>query len=40
MKKEDVLKVVVIDFDGTLINTTMPEIGKKMWKKAKGYGRD
>lgn len=33
---EEIKKVVVIDFDGTLINTTMPEIGKDIWKRVKG----
>jgi hypothetical protein len=36
MKKEDVKKVTVIDFDGTLIDTTLPEIGKKIWKEKTG----
>jgi len=36
MNIESIIKVVVIDFDGTLIDTTMPEVGKKMWKDATG----
>tara|TARA_R110000851_G_scaffold47424_1_gene115021 strand:- start:11340 stop:11894 length:555 start_codon:yes stop_codon:yes gene_type:complete len=36
MNKNEITKVTVIDFDGTLIDTTMPEIGKKMWKDATG----
>jgi hypothetical protein len=31
-----ITKVSVFDFDGTMIDTTMPEIGKKMWKDATG----
>jgi len=36
MDINQITKVSVFDFDGTLIDTTMPEIGKKMWEKAKG----
>jgi len=36
MKVTDITKVSVFDFDGTLIDTTMPEVGKPMWEKAKG----
>jgi len=36
MNKNEITKVSVFDFDGTLIDTTMPEIGKEMWKKATG----
>lgn len=36
MDLNKITKVAVFDFDGTLINTTMPEEGKKIWKKIKG----
>lgn len=36
MNKNEITKVSVFDFDGTLIDTTMPEIGKEMWKKNTG----
>jgi len=36
MNAEDIKKVSVFDFDGTLIDTQMPDIGKEMWLKAKG----
>ena len=36
MNAEDIKKVSVFDFDGTLIDTQMPDVGKKMWLKAKG----
>lgn len=36
MNKNEITKVSVFDCDGTMIDTTMPEIGKEMWKKATG----
>ena len=36
MNAEDIKKVSVFDFDGTLIDTQMPDTGKEMWLKAKG----
>jgi hypothetical protein len=36
MDLEQIKKVSVFDFDGTLIDTTMPDVGKKMWKDATG----
>ena len=36
MDINQITKVSVFDFDGTLIDTTMPDIGKKMWKDATG----
>jgi hypothetical protein len=36
MNVNDVKKVSVFDFDGTLIDTTMPDVGKEIWKKATG----
>ena len=36
MKKNKIKRVVVIDFDGTLINTIGPEDGKPIWKEKTG----
>ena len=36
MDVNQVTKVSVFDFDGTLIDTTMPDEGKKIWKQATG----
>lgn len=36
MNKESITKVSVFDFDGTLIDTMMPEEGKKIWKQKTG----
>jgi len=36
MNAENIKKVSVFDFDGTLIDTQMPDTGKEMWLKAKG----
>lgn len=36
MDINQITKVSVFDFDGTLIDTTMPDVGKEMWKKATG----
>lgn len=36
MRVEDVFKVSVFDFDGTLIDTALPGVGKQIWKDVKG----
>lgn len=36
MNNETITKVVVIDFDGTLIDTIGPEEGKKIWREKTG----
>ena len=36
MKLEQIRKVSIYDFDGTLIKTPEPELGKKIWKEKTG----
>jgi len=36
MKREQVKKVSIFDFDGTLIDTALPDEGKKIWKEKTG----
>jgi len=36
MRRDEVKKVSIFDFDGTLIDTALPEIGKKIWKEKTG----
>jgi len=36
MKREQVKKVSIFDFDGTLINTALPDEGRKIWKDKTG----
>ena len=32
-QKENIIKLDIFDFDGTLINTELPDSGKKIWKQ-------
>lgn len=34
--EREIKKLSIFDFDGTLINTELPETGKPLWKEAKG----
>jgi hypothetical protein len=36
MNKTNITKVSVFDFDGTLIDTEMEDVGKKIWEKSTG----
>jgi len=36
MKREQVKKVSIFDFDGTLIDTALPDEGRKIWKDKTG----
>jgi len=36
MRREQVKKVSIMDFDGTLIDTALPDAGKKIWKEKTG----
>lgn len=35
--KDKITRVVVMDFDGTLVDTMTPDIGKPLWKKSTGF---
>lgn len=36
MRRNEVKKVSIFDFDGTLIDTALPDVGKKIWKEKTG----
>lgn len=36
MRKEEIKKVSIFDFDGTLIDTALPDAGRKIWKEKTG----
>ena len=36
MKREEIKRLVIMDFDGTLMATMTPDIGKPIWEEAKG----
>jgi hypothetical protein len=37
MKVTDITRVVVMDFDGTLMDTMTPDKGKDIWRKSTGF---